>query len=165
MDKRIKGREIMTDEEYVVMRALEDKYTKPLTLCDVARAFGDCRHIAKRLVFCMESSGDVGYPYDYLVRYLIMTRFLLSSSGRISNDDINNVKMIPIKNLHDFSKCRETLNRVQAFCPFHNEKIPSFFIYKETNSFHCFSCQQYPLSILPHMFFHPCNTSLRILQN
>lgn len=29
-----------------------------------------------------------------------------------------------------------------ASCPFHNEKNPSFYIYPETNTFHCFGCQE-----------------------
>ncbi|MFZ2193741.1 MAG: CHC2 zinc finger domain-containing protein [Candidatus Moraniibacteriota bacterium] len=30
-----------------------------------------------------------------------------------------------------------------SLCPFHDEKTPSFYIYPETNSFHCFGCQEH----------------------
>ena len=32
------------------------------------------------------------------------------------------------------------LNRNKALCPLHNEKSPSFTIYPNTNSWHCFGC-------------------------
>ena len=32
-------------------------------------------------------------------------------------------------------------------CPFHHEKTPSFFIYPETNTFHCFGCGKHGDSI------------------
>lgn len=29
-----------------------------------------------------------------------------------------------------------------SLCPFHNERRPSFYIYPETNTYHCFGCQE-----------------------
>ncbi|HWY79821.1 MAG TPA: CHC2 zinc finger domain-containing protein [Candidatus Sulfotelmatobacter sp.] len=38
-------------------------------------------------------------------------------------------------------KIRQTANRITALCPFHKEKTPSFTIFINQNSFHCFGCQ------------------------
>ena len=33
--------------------------------------------------------------------------------------------------------------KFKALCPFHNERTPSLFIYPETNTYHCFGCQEH----------------------
>ncbi|VVA43955.1 conserved hypothetical protein [Candidatus Roizmanbacteria bacterium] len=38
-------------------------------------------------------------------------------------------------------KIRRTGSRITALCPFHEEKTPSFTIYIDKNTFHCFGCQ------------------------
>lgn len=37
---------------------------------------------------------------------------------------------------------RKSGNKHLALCPFHEEKHASFYLYPETNSFHCFGCQE-----------------------
>jgi len=37
---------------------------------------------------------------------------------------------------------KQASNNFISLCPFHNEKNPSFYIYPETNTFHCFGCQE-----------------------
>ena len=50
-------------------------------------------------------------------------------------------KEIPIDNVvSKFTKIKPIRLGWQACCPFHEDKIPSLIIYKETNSFYCFSC-------------------------
>lgn len=55
--------------------------------------------------------------------------------------DLSAIKAIPIEDLHSFEKARKTTSRITAKCPFHDEKQPSFVIYRNTNTFHCFSCK------------------------
>lgn len=49
-------------------------------------------------------------------------------------------KKVPILNLFpNPEKLREVGNKYMTCCPFHEEKNPSFAIYKETNSWTCFA--------------------------
>lgn len=58
-------------------------------------------------------------------------------NGTISLDC---AKQVAIQDIHDFGKVRTFGKRIKALCPFHNEKTPSFYIFTDTNSFHCFGC-------------------------
>lgn len=57
--------------------------------------------------------------------------------------DLERIKEVPIDSLFPFEKIRETTSRFSAKCPFHEERTPSFVIYKEQNRFHCFGCGVY----------------------
>lgn len=37
---------------------------------------------------------------------------------------------------------RQSGRNFTSLCPFHNERRPSFYIYPETNTYHCFGCQE-----------------------
>lgn len=57
--------------------------------------------------------------------------------------DLAELKEILITELFEFEKLKETQSRYYACCPFHQEKEPSFVIYKDTNSFYCFGCNKH----------------------
>ncbi len=61
--------------------------------------------------------------------------------GRISENDIEKALQTPIENLinQPLKKCG---NKLKVSCPFHRDKTPSFYIYLESNSFFCYSCQR-----------------------
>lgn len=48
-------------------------------------------------------------------------------------------KAKPIEHLYDFQKRRDSANRIHVCCPFHQDTKPSMMIYKNTNTFNCFS--------------------------
>jgi hypothetical protein len=54
-----------------------------------------------------------------------------------------------------------------SLCPFHNEKHASFYLYTETNTFHCFGCQENGDVIKLTMALHGINfkEAIAILQN
>lgn len=49
-------------------------------------------------------------------------------------------KSKPIEDIYDFQGIRKQLTRLAVLCPFHQEKTPSFIIYRTNNTFHCFGC-------------------------
>lgn len=50
-------------------------------------------------------------------------------------------KARPIESLYSFQRMKMGTSRISACCPFHDEKTPSFIIYRGSNSFNCFGCQ------------------------
>lgn len=58
-------------------------------------------------------------------------------SKTINNNDIQNAKQIPIQNFYD-DALKKSGNRLCGRCPFHSERTGSFFIYLDTNTWHCF---------------------------
>lgn len=55
--------------------------------------------------------------------------------GEINDNQIQQARDFPVEDLMETKKIRK-----MWCCPFHEEKTPSFHIYKE-NSWHCFGCQ------------------------
>lgn len=62
-------------------------------------------------------------------------------SQLITANMIDRAKQKPIETLYSFSKIRGR-QRLTAECPFHTgDRTPSFTIYRNSNTFHCFACQ------------------------
>lgn len=77
-----------------------------------------------------------------LKRYSFQLRKKLQPEERGQQElDVEGAKQIPLESLHDFGKMKHGSKRIHTSCPFHDEKKPSFVIYKDTNSYCCFSCQ------------------------
>ncbi|EGL38835.1 DNA primase [Parvimonas sp. oral taxon 110 str. F0139] len=47
----------------------------------------------------------------------------------------------------DYVSLKKSGRYYMGNCPFHSEKTPSFFLYPETNTFHCFGCGKHGDSI------------------
>lgn len=67
------------------------------------------------------------------------------SKSRINQEQINRAKEYPIvqiaeSHLPGIKKCGSTY---RSLCPYHNEKTPSFYLYPQTNTFHCFGCGEH----------------------
>lgn len=79
----------------------------------------------------------------------------IEPDGKLTDVDIQVAKEVPIENFVDIA--REDYKRLWALCPFHNENTPSFCVYKENNSFYCFSCGQGGDVIAFFMKLNDCN--------
>lgn len=55
--------------------------------------------------------------------------------------DKESVQQTPLIDIFE-GKLIKSGNRFKAICPFHADKNPSFVIYPETNTFHCFGCNE-----------------------
>lgn len=76
--------------------------------------------------------------YKKIMRYVT-----LKTRGDWVADEVKiaKAKEYPIKDAFSFKSQSIARGRIKAICPFHNEKTPSFVIYLNNNSFHCFGCQ------------------------
>lgn len=146
----------MNSEQYLEMLDIEDMYTKPLTVWEQAQAFPDCREMVGALAYELEGELKV---YDEWVekhsineafrrvdpRYIRLQelkKFMNLTKPRVMSKtlDIQRAKMMPIRDLYDFEVSRETSKMIYAKCPFHDQKTGSFTIYKDSNSWFCYSC-------------------------
>lgn len=146
----------MESEQYLTMLEIEDKYTKPLTSWELAQAFPDCRDLAGALIFELEGGLKVydewiaKEPFNEsfkkvdprYVRLQELKKFMRLTKPRVLGQtlDIQRAKMVSIRDLYDFDISRETSKRIQAKCPFHDQRTGSFTIYKDSNSWFCYSC-------------------------
>ncbi len=146
----------MESEQYLTMLEIEDRYTKKPTSWELAQAFPDCRDMVGALIY--ELDGEL-MVYDEWVkkhsfneafrrvdsRYIRsqeLKKFMKLTKPRVFSQqlDIQKAKSVPIHELYDFNVSRETSKMIYAKCPFHNQKTGSFTIYKDSNSWFCYSC-------------------------
>lgn len=60
----------------------------------------------------------------------------------ITDEDIARAREFPIEELYDGRLFKSGGKSQCGLCPFHNERTPSFHIYKD-NRYKCFGCQEY----------------------
>lgn len=88
---------------------------------------------------------------DERLKELRLMKELLSSENKSKNylnarEDreklIQRIKKIPIESLVVLQKVRRTPARIQACCPLHIDKTPSFTIFRGDNNFKCWGCNK-----------------------
>lgn len=129
------GKEILQENIKIVNKELKvfENYLKEL--------YGD-KIASEDLKIFMTSYVEIFHQDALYKRLTMLTRQLRAYDNKDKQKiDVPSAKTIPIEELYEFKKTREGRKRISCFCPYHDEKIPSFVIYKDSNSFHCFSCK------------------------
>lgn len=84
-----------------------------------------------------------------------------------NQEAIENARKYPI---YEIAKYRLLLrgcgNKFSSLCPFHEEKHASFYIYPETNTFHCFGCQENGdiINLTMHLYGVSFREAVKMLQ-
>jgi hypothetical protein len=107
---------------------------------------------------------------DHILKLKRMQSIFSPSKGGLDHwqEKIERARQYPIAELArsklDFRSAGKNLI---ALCPFHSEKSPSFYVYPETNTFHCFGCQENGDVIKLTMHLHGVDfkEAVRMLQN
>lgn len=87
---------------------------------------------------------------NYYLSFLKKEKHRIHTTN-ISQEDIERVKMIPLNTII-------TVNNADfAHCPFHEDKTPSFKVYKKKNRWYCFSCHGGGDIIDITQKFHQCD--------
>ncbi len=76
-----------------------------------------------------------------LQRFLKPVSNEAKSLGRVSDENIESARNVPIESLLD-QKFRRSGNNLVGLCPFHDENTPSFYIYVNENRGWCFGCNK-----------------------
>lgn len=84
-----------------------------------------------------------------------------------NQESIERARRYPI---YEIAKYRLLLrgcgNKFSSLCPFHEEKHASFYIYPETNTFHCFGCQENgdSIKLTMHLYGASFKEAMKMLQ-
>lgn len=82
-------------------------------------------------------------------------------------EEIEKARHYPISEIarHRLS-LRSYGDKFSSLCPFHEEKHASFYIYPETNSFHCFGCQESGdiIKLTMHLYSASFREAIQMLQ-
>lgn len=87
--------------------------------------------------------------------------------GSNNQESIERARRYPI---YEIAKYRLLLrgcrNKFSSLCPFHEEKHASFYIYPETNTFHCFGCQENGdvIKLTMHLYGTSFREAVKMLQ-
>jgi hypothetical protein len=123
------------EEEKEILKKLNQ--IKELRTDDFSKWF--CREIVK-----MEFMPELMEHDRELSRFKRYSQILNPSKKYIPNfqEKIETAKNYPIYEIASrYVELRQSGKNYTGLCPFHNEKHSSFYIYTESNTYHCFGCQ------------------------
>jgi len=75
-----------------------------------------------------------------------LPRQLSNKLNRFGYFEVQQARQVPLERLYE-GRLRRIGRRLTGLCPLHDEKTPSFVIYEDTNTYHCFGCAAHGDSI------------------
>ncbi len=142
-----------------------------------------CRSVLKRsveyiddakividLLWCLSGMGEDiknNNRLDELLKYWKVNEYKKTDRSSPKCDRnllLERAKTVPIEQLYE-GTLRNSGFRLSGLCPFHDERTPSFYIFPETNTYHCFGCSAHGDSISFYMKLNSCdfNQALAVL--
>ena len=89
---------------------------------------------------------EVGYInkwIKYWKSFLHKRVSIRKNKDSFTEEQIEEARKYPLEELIGGEFKRAGLNKIRTCCPFHGEKTPSFFVFTDKNSAHCFGCQKH----------------------
>ena len=131
-------------EEKIVLEALQTELKARKEFCNTyySGTEKDLHLQLLDLVFGEKIKQQEQKVKRYSIQYLSLIGKLSNKNG-YSEDQLQQARNAPIETLINTQIRGAGLQKLKALCPFHNEKTPSFIIYKKDNSFMCFGCQKH----------------------
>lgn len=83
----------------------------------------------------------IRYYLELALKISPSTSWHLIKSDNVSDEDLRRAKASLIEDMYD-GNLRGIGQRLVGKCPFHEEKTPSFTIFRNDNRFFCFGCQK-----------------------
>lgn len=126
--------QIIEEKEFEISKIT--KRIKDMRTDDFSKWFG--REIVK-----MEFASKLRKYDQELLKFKKYANLLNPPNQYISNfqEKLDISKGYPIHEVASRSiELRQYGNKYVGICPFHNEKTPSFYLYTESNTYHCFGC-------------------------
>lgn len=102
--------------------------------------------VPEKALYMLFVNGSINQEVSAKIKFFEKVMEILNSGYNQNNLDfnlaVNKAKLSPIADMYQFQRAKITANRLHCSCPFHGEdKHPSFVVYKENNTFHCFTCK------------------------
>lgn len=69
-----------------------------------------------------------------------LTKRTVTNGQLVIDKNVAKAKLYPIESIYKGNIAKRGSNTLMGICPFHEEKTPSFAIYRSTNSWYCFAC-------------------------
>lgn len=82
----------------------------------------------------------IKYWKNFLPRKRVSAK---ENKDSFTEEQIQQAREYPLEELIGGDFKRAGLNKIRTCCPFHEERTPSFFVYTDKNSAHCFGCQKH----------------------